>query len=243
MREKPNYGLDAPATIKKCGTIGLVSLMIALALPIYLPSNRWTHIITIIIYCIAFRFLMPTVTLTMGSLWFKFRDRDWLFEQLALTGNEVVLDIGCGHGLLLIEAAKRLTSGKAHGIDLWVQVDQASNSRDATLENAKIEGVEGKIEIHSGDMRKMPFASGSFDAITSSWAIHNIYDKVEREKALQEIIRVLKSGGRLAILDIHHAPSYAEFFKNNGISNVQLLGPHYTFGNKTYLVLGKKQSA
>ena len=123
------------------------------------------------------------------------------------------------------------------------KIFMAFNSRDATLENAKIEGVGGKIEIHSGDMKKMPFASGSFDAITSSWAIHNIYDKAEGEKALQEIIHVLKSGGRLAILDIHHTPSYAEFFNNNGISDVQLLGPHYTFGNKTYLVLGKKQSA
>ena len=242
MREKPNYGLDAPATIKKWGAIGIVSLTIALALSIYSPSNWWGYIVTTIIYCVAFFFLMPTVTITMGSLWFKFRDRDWLFEQLALTGNEVVLDVGCGHGLLLIGAAKRLTSGKAHGIDLWVQEDQASNSRDATLENAVIEGVEGKIEIHSGDMRKMPFASGSFDTITSSWAIHNIHDKAEREKALQEIIRVLKSGGRLAILDIDHAPGYAEFFKNNGITDVQLLGPHYTFGNKTYLVLGKKKS-
>ena len=178
--------------------------------------------------------------MTIGSLWFKFRDRDWLFDQLALIGNEVVLDVGCGHGLLLIEAAKRLTAGKAHGIDLWEQKDQASNSPDATLENAKIEGVEGKIEIHSGDMRKMPFASGSFDAIMSSWAIHNIHDKAEREKALQEIIRLLRSGGRFAILDIDYAPGYAEFFKNNGFTDVRLLGPRYTFGNKTYLVLGKK---
>jgi arsenite methyltransferase len=240
MREKPKYGLDAPAAIKKWGAIGVVSLMIALASSIYLPSNRWTAIVTISIACVAFCFLMPTATLAMGSLWLKFRDRDWLFAQLALTGNEVVLDVGCGHGLLLIGAAKRLTSGKAHGIDLWVQEDQASNSRDATLENARLEGVEDNIEIHSGDMRKMPFASGSFDAVTSSWAIHNIRDKAEREGALREIIRVLKSGGRLAILDIHHAPGYAEFFKNNGIRDVRLLGPHYTFGNKTYLVLGKK---
>jgi ubiquinone/menaquinone biosynthesis C-methylase UbiE len=241
MRDKPNYGLDAPSIIKKWGAIGVVSLAVAIALSIYLPSHWLIYIVNTVIYCVAFFFLMPAITITMGSLWFKFRDRDWLFEQLALIGNEVVLDAGCGHGLLLIGAAKRLTTGKAHGIDLWVHEDQSSNSHDTTIMNAKIEGVENKIEIHSGDMRKMPFTNGSFDAIMSSWAIHNIYGKAEREKALQEIVRVLKPGGRLAILDIDHAPSYAEFFKNNGISDVQLLGPHYTFGNKTYLVLGKKR--
>lgn len=240
MKEKPDYGLDAPAIIKKWGVIGGVSLVIAIALSIYLPSYWWAYVVTTVTYCVAFFFLMLTVTITMGTLWFKFRDRDWLFEQLALTGNEAVLDVGCGHGLLLIGAAKRLTTGKAYGIDLWVQEDQSSNSPEATLKNARLEGVENKLEIHGGDMRKMPFASESFDAITSSWAIHNIHDKPEREKALQEIVRVLRPGGRLAILDIDHVPRYAEFFKNNRFSDVQLLGPHYTFGNKTYLVLGKK---
>jgi len=241
MRDKPNYGLDAPSIIKKWDGIGIVSLAVIIALSRYPPSHWLIYIVNTVIYCVAFFSLMPAITITMGSLCFKFRDRDWLFEQLALIGNEVVLDVGCGHGLLLIGAAKRLTTGKAHGIDLWVQEDQASNSRDTTIMNAKIESVENKLEIHNGDMRKMPFTSGSFDAIMSSWAIHNIYGKAEREKALQEIVRVLKSGGRIAILDIDHAPSYAEFFKNNGISDVQLLGPHYTFGNKTYLVLGKKR--
>jgi arsenite methyltransferase len=191
-------------------------------------------------YSVTFFFLMPTVTITLGSLFFKFRDRDWLFDQLKLAGTEKVLDVGCGHGLLLIGAAKKLSEGKAHGIDLWVQEDQAANSKDATLENAKLEGVADKVEIQSGDMRQMPFADGTFDAIVSSWAIHNIYDQNEREKALAEIARVLKPGGRLAILDIDHAPAYHRYFQGRGFKSAQLLGPRYTFGNKTYLVLAEK---
>jgi len=241
MREKPNYGLDAPAIIKKWGAIGIVNLAIAIALSYCLRSHWWIYVISTVIYCVAFLSLMPALTTTLGSLWFKFRDRDWLFDQLSLIGNEIVLDIGCGHGLLIIGAAKRLTTGKAHGIDLWVQEDQASNSYSTTISNAKIEGVEHKLEIHNGDMREMPFTSETFDAIISSWAIHNVCGKAEREMALLEIVRVLKPGGKLAILDIYYAPSYAEFFKHNGISNIQLLGPHYTFGNKTYLLIGKKQ--
>lgn len=66
------------------------------------------------------------------------------------------MDVGCGHGLLLNGIAKRLKSGKAFGLDLWSNEDQAANSREATLRNAKLEGVASKVEIHDGDMRSMP---------------------------------------------------------------------------------------
>ena len=49
----------------------------------------------------------------------KFHARDRLLERLKLRGDETVLDVGCGHGLLLIAAAKLLPRGHAVGIDLW----------------------------------------------------------------------------------------------------------------------------
>lgn len=236
---KPNYGIDAPAYIKKFGGYGILGLIFSLTLCYLLPNNWWAYLITGVSFAGTFFCLGPVITIWLGSVKFKFRDRDWLFDELKLTGEEIVLDVGCGHGLLLIGAAKRLSAGKAVGIDLWAQEDQASNSKEATLKNAKIEGVESKIEIHSGDMRKMTFPDASFDAIVSSWAIHNIYDKPGREQALNEILRVLKKNGKIAILDIDNAPEYADFFKSKGL-NSSLLGPRYTFGNPTYLVMATK---
>jgi arsenite methyltransferase len=46
----------------------------------------------------------------------------------------------------------------------------------------------------SADARNIPFADKEFDVVVSSLAIHNIYDKGERSKALNEIIRVFKAG-------------------------------------------------
>jgi ubiquinone/menaquinone biosynthesis C-methylase UbiE len=204
-----------------------------------MSSGYIKFIVIIILAVTTISFFLPAITILLGSMFFKFRERDWLFDQLALKGNETVLDVGCGHGLLLIAAAKRIKSGKAIGIDLWVQADQADNSQEATLMNAKVEGVQDKVEIHSGDMRKLPLADKSIDVVVSSWAIHNIYDEQGREAALSEIKRVLKPEGRFAILDIDHAPSYREYFIKQGMQDVKLLGPRYTFGNKTYLVLGK----
>ena len=58
----------------------------------------------------------------------KLRERDKLLDLVEWSGQERVLDVGCGRGLMLIGAAKRLSSGKAIGIDLWQQQDQANNS-------------------------------------------------------------------------------------------------------------------
>ncbi len=51
----------------------------------------------------------------VGKLW----SRDRQLDGLKLRGDELVLDVGCGRGLLLIGAAKRLTTGKAVGVDIW----------------------------------------------------------------------------------------------------------------------------
>ncbi len=67
-----------------------------------------------------------------------------------------------------------------------------------------IEGVADKVEVHTGDARKLPFDDASFDVVLSSMALHNIYNAGERQTAVREIARVLKSGGRVLILDVRH---------------------------------------
>jgi len=52
-----------------------------------------------------------------------------------------------GSRLLVIGAAKRLTSGKAFGIDIWKRDDQSDNTPEAPIENAKMAGVADRVEI------------------------------------------------------------------------------------------------
>jgi len=149
-----------------------------------------------------------------SSLFGKFRTRDALLNAVPWHGDEQVLDVGCGHGLMLIGAAKRLTTGHATGIDIWQNVDQANNSANATLRNAELEGV--RVDVRDGDARKIPFGDATFDVVVSSLALHNIYNAKEREQALAEIARVLKPGGHAAIFDVRHG--YAPFFERNGVT-------------------------
>lgn len=227
MSKKANYGIDAPTVVRNLllGGILLSGLSLIFKLPLL-----WSGIALIITGCI----------MLSASLFFKQRLRDRVIASLNLRGGEQVLDVGCGHGLMLIGAAKNLTTGKATGIDIWQKEDQAGNSAEATLENIKLENVADRAEIKDADARNLPFADESFDAIVSSFALHNIYEKSEREKALAEIVRVLRKGGQIAIADIRHTRQYAEFFKQNGLGDVRRSRPYLLFVIPTFVVYGKK---
>src|SRR5204863_1576997 len=80
----------------------------------------------------------------------KVREREYYLDRLTWRGDERVLDVGCGLGLFLIGAAKRLTTGRAVGIDLWQAEDLSGNTPDGTRNNAKIEGQAEKVEVHTG---------------------------------------------------------------------------------------------
>jgi ubiquinone/menaquinone biosynthesis C-methylase UbiE len=179
----------------------------------------------------------------------KVREREKLLDKLAWRGDERVLDVGCGLGLFLIGAAKRLSTGRAVGIDKWQQGDLSGNNAAGTLDNATIEGVAGKVEVHTGDARKLPFDSASFDVVLSSMALHNIYKSDERQAAVREIARVLKPGGSLLIVDVRHIRQYAACLREAGFDArciqgiVSLLLTAITFGwiQSGYVIVGKAE--
>ena len=81
-----------------------------------------------------------------------------------------------------------------------------------TLRNAELEGVRDRIELHTADMRRLPFPDASFDVVTSCLAIHNIPNVRGREQALGEILRVLKRDGTIMIADIQRVAEYERYF-------------------------------
>jgi SAM-dependent methyltransferase len=146
------------------------------------------------------------VVFTMASYLYitrigKFEVWASILADLRLRGDEEVLDLGCGRGALLLAAAKLLPDGRAFGIDLW-RADQTGNSPDATRRNAEREGVANRIGLHTGDMTQLPFADNTFDLVISNVAVHNIPSAAGRRAAIDEAVRVLRPGGRLAIADL-----------------------------------------
>jgi ubiquinone/menaquinone biosynthesis C-methylase UbiE len=150
----------------------------------------------------------------------KFVVWDRVLRDLRLAGDETVLDLGCGRGAVLLAAAKRLPRGRAIGVDLW-QADQTDNSEQATLANAVAEDVVDRIELHTADMTGLPFPDESVDVIVSNLAIHNIPGHAGRREALDEAVRVLRPGGRLAIADLWETRQHADRLRELGWLDVR----------------------
>ena len=134
----------------------------------------------------------------LTNLEFRLQARDKFLDGIPFQGDETILDVGCGNGILTMGAAQHLTTGRIIGIDIWTE-GSGDNRLDAFVENAKIEAVADRVEIQNEDARHLPYEDESFDVIISGLTIHHM--GFDTEKAMSEMTRVLKSGGWRAIYD------------------------------------------
>ncbi|GLQ98031.1 class I SAM-dependent methyltransferase [Dyella mobilis] len=205
------YGLDAPPVVRNLvlGSLAcwlVFALNAAHRLPIIVNGLQW-----------------PGLSLAIGALamiwsshYGKLRRREKLLDHLDWRGDEHVLDIGCGRGLMAVAAARRTPRGRVTGIDIWQSEDLSGNGPDAVAANAAREGVAARVETRTADMRQLPFADGAIDTVVSCAAIHNIYQAEGRDRAIDGIARVLRPGGQVLIDDIRHLPQYAERLRAAG---------------------------
>src|ERR1700722_2676471 len=118
MKQRAQYGIDAPGVVRAHIVLGCALAVIASVGFAWPQPNPVPTSVSIGAACIAALLLVGAVMLA-SSLVGKKRVRDRLVTALALSGNERVLDAGCGRGLALIACAKKLTTGETVGIDLW----------------------------------------------------------------------------------------------------------------------------
>lgn len=245
-RPRGEYGYDGdyrliPAPVVAAGYAAVCAALAAFAVVSIVGGATLTAVLTgggalLLIYTGA-----SFVRLTRVG---KFEVWARILTELRLRGNERVLDVGCGRGAVLLTVAKLLPRGRAVGVDLW-RADQTGNSRAGTLRNAELEGVSDRVEVHTGDMTRLPFEDESFEVIVSSLAVHNVPGMAGRLAAIDEAVRVLRPGGRLRIVDIGFTKRYAARLRELGVEDVRRrnLGWRFWWGGPwfpTHLVSGTK---
>lgn len=225
LKSKPDYGFDgSPFGVTIVCLAGVVCFGGGVAL-INFPGLSLKIVASVLILC------GLLIILVCGSYFYyvklgKFHRRDKMLSMIDWKGNEKVLDIGTGRGLLMIGAAKKLTLGKSVGIDIWNAEDMHGNTYQNTMRNAELEGILEKIEIRNEDVRSMSFPNDTFDVVLSNLCIHNIPNKDGRDKACREIARVLKPNGTAVITDKSNIKEYGEIFAMEGLT-VEFFGPSF----------------
>jgi demethylmenaquinone methyltransferase / 2-methoxy-6-polyprenyl-1,4-benzoquinol methylase len=114
-------------------------------------------------------------------------------KALALTGGETVLDLCTGTSdVALAAVAARPGAAFAIGVDFSHQMLRRG------LAKVRRRGVQGRVAVVRGDATRIPLADGSVDAATIAFGIRNVQ---QPEIACRELARVVRSGGRLAVLE------------------------------------------
>jgi SAM-dependent methyltransferase len=126
--------------------------------------------------------------------------RDWALgvgnpvRYAFLQPGEVVLDVGSGGGIDTILAAKRVgPTGRAIGLDI------VEAMLDRARANAAEAGVDERTEFLHGEMEQIPLPDASVDVVVSNGVLNL---SARKSRALAEIFRVLRPGGRISLADL-----------------------------------------
>jgi ubiquinone/menaquinone biosynthesis C-methylase UbiE len=116
--------------------------------------------------------------------------------------SEAVLDIGCGTGSMTQLIRQRVgATGKIYGID--------PGPKQIARAQAKANQSRLSITYQVGVIERLPYPDQSFDAVLSTFVMHVLPDEL-KQQGLAEIVRVLKPGGRVIIVDFKRPESSAQ---------------------------------
>lgn len=240
MKKKPNYGIDSPAIVAVLCFLGLASLLAAIRAH---TALRWVG------YAFGGYFLLGAAGFLFYSKVGKLRLRERLLDKIPWRGDERILDVGCGRGLLTVGAALRVPNGSVVGVDVWNPRAISGNRAESVRENATAEGVGNRVEAKEGDARKLPFADGAFDVVVSNFVVHELQERADREQMMREVARVLKPGGHVALVDFIFTDQCVEDLRKFGFDAERTRDGGLSFwisvilnfgAVRTYYVVGRK---
>ena len=132
----------------------------------------------------------------MGRAMLKFMNlchaplTNWGLKLVDIQDSWTMLDIGCGGGATLQRLLKRSKDAQVYGIDI-------SEESVAKARKVNAEVLDKQVFVTQGSAEKLPYVDGKFDLVT---AVETVYFWPNLPDCIQEVCRVLKQGGKFAIL-------------------------------------------
>lgn len=213
---KPYYGPNNYFSVIKffsVGVLGLITFMFSI------KHKEINSYVAYFILFISILFIFNGIRIINFIFVGRFKHINRIISKVKWTGNENVLDVGVGKGILAIAVAKKLKngSGKVTAIDIWNTEDIMDKTKYYVNQNIELEGVSDKVKVKTQNASALSFKDESFDVILSKQCIHNIESAQERKMAIEEMIRVLKPGGKLIISDSMYVDEYEKILLDKGL--------------------------
>jgi ubiquinone/menaquinone biosynthesis C-methylase UbiE len=128
---------------------------------------------------------------------------DWGLGHLSIGEAATVLDVGCGGGRTVAKLAAAARQGKVRGIDY------SKESVAAARRTNRRAIAEGRVTIQEASVTALPFPDDLFDVVT---AVETHFWWDDPDRGMLEILRVLRRGGRLAIIaEFYNAGKHAKY--------------------------------
>lgn len=134
------------------------------------------------------------------------QDRRWrriLVRLAAVPAGGRALDVATGTGAVAFALAHRVPTARVEGLDFCAPMIERARTL-AAARSGLARGVTTAPTFIEGDILNLPYPENSFDAVTISFGIRNVADI---PRALAEIRRVLRPGGRFVCLELTHPRS------------------------------------
>jgi len=206
-RKKPHYGYPLIYYIHIISTA--VFLLTVIILAIVLQVSAIIIFVLIIMLCVVIKFLIEYKKIFEKC---KKNFVKKITDLADIKGDEIILDLGTGAGLLSVNLAKKLNQGKVYGIDRWSWYPLLSSRLVLTMifgssmknarRNAQLEKVSEKCIYIKGDFNeRLDFNDNYFDLICSSQSLYFITDPNRLKFLLKEVNRVLKKDGKIIFFE------------------------------------------
>ncbi len=184
----------------------------------------------------------------------NFLDSDEILGELNLKGDETFMDLGCGDGYIALKAIKDyLPDGNVYAVDAYdVAIEELNAYKDAN-------NIENLINIEA-DVTKgiCDVGDASVDVVLMLNVFHGFRDSETRDKVVNELSRLIKDDGRIAIMEfkpidwsfgppteIKCSPDeLEEVFSKRNLKKVHLnedMGQKSSEGNSHYMIIFEKE--